>query len=197
MHDPDTQAVIDALDEAQRTSGLDQQAFARALGTSPSRYSTYRRGTTAPSAAFLMRARRLARALRAANESGAPTAISAAEAIQDALDRGEADWAFALALEVRDRIQDSSTFRPELLAVWEANISMRDNRWRTLLAAIISRSFEEGGRMPPRWTTTEATAEDWYPVESLRYSKDEVREQTPQWLAKRRIFIADRDMATA
>lgn len=41
-------------------SGLSQQEFARRMGTSPSRFSTYANGTVTPSAALMVRMRRLA-----------------------------------------------------------------------------------------------------------------------------------------
>ena len=56
----DTQAVIERLDAAVATSGLSLRRFAHALGTSPSRLSSYRTGRVAPSAAFLLRAERIA-----------------------------------------------------------------------------------------------------------------------------------------
>ena len=54
-------AEIDAL---VRGSGLTSAGFAARIGTSASRLSTYRRGTVTPSAAILLRMRRLAAALR-------------------------------------------------------------------------------------------------------------------------------------
>lgn len=46
-------------------SGLTQAEFARAVGTSPSRMSTYINGTVTPSAVLLERMRRVARSSRA------------------------------------------------------------------------------------------------------------------------------------
>lgn len=56
----DRTAVADRLSELMRRSGLDQGAFARRLGTSRSRLSTYLNGHTVPSALVLVRAERIA-----------------------------------------------------------------------------------------------------------------------------------------
>lgn len=198
MLDIDTLAVVDALDEARRMSGLDQGAFARALSTSPSRYSTYRSGGTAPSAAFLMRARRIATGLRRATELGVASSLTAAASIEAALDAKGEDWAFALVLEARDRLADTFSFRPDTLAAWEAAPTMRDARWGAFLAAIVAHAFEAHGQVPPRWTQRHAELPvDWFPVESIRLAPEEVRRTTPAWLSSRRIFVAERDMITA
>ena len=60
--DRDIRAVTDALRTALDASGLSQAEFARALGTSASRFSTYMTGRTVPSAALLLRASRMAAA---------------------------------------------------------------------------------------------------------------------------------------
>ena len=51
--DRDTAEVMALLREAVAASGLSQAAFARALGTSAPRLSTYLTGDTRPSAQFL------------------------------------------------------------------------------------------------------------------------------------------------
>ena len=80
----DTQAVIDRLDAAVAASGLSMRQFAHALGTSPSRFSSYRTGRVAPSAAFLLRAERIANALRQARRDSVPTVLDAMESIRRA-----------------------------------------------------------------------------------------------------------------
>lgn len=60
----DKAEVAREIDELVRGSGLTSAAFAARIGTSSSRLSTYRRGTVTPSAAVLLRMRRLAAALR-------------------------------------------------------------------------------------------------------------------------------------
>jgi transcriptional regulator with XRE-family HTH domain len=203
--DQDTQTVIDALNAAQQTSGLDQASFARALGTSPSRYSTYRTGTTAPSAAFLMRAVRIGAALAEARRAGVPSSLGAADSIRAALrptdppdDDGEADlWAFTLVLEARDRVVDTITHHPGLVGCWDAVASTGDARWDALLAAVVGQAFTAAGLPAPRWTTVERRLDiAWMPVDSLRFSPEQVRDHTPTWLADRNIFVADTDLTT-
>ena len=63
-------------------SGLSQAAFARALGTSGSRYSTYTTGAVTPRADSYLRAKELSQALTLARKSGMTTPIDAAEAIK-------------------------------------------------------------------------------------------------------------------
>lgn len=70
LADRDTAEVMALLREAVTTSGLSQATFARALGTSAPRLSTYLTGDTRPSAQFLMGARRLGHALAAAAARG-------------------------------------------------------------------------------------------------------------------------------
>ncbi|MDN5795764.1 MAG: helix-turn-helix domain-containing protein [Intrasporangium sp.] len=58
-------AVAGEVDELVRQSGLTLAAFADRIGTSASRMSTYRSGRVIPSAALLLRMRRLVERLRA------------------------------------------------------------------------------------------------------------------------------------
>lgn len=197
MLDQDTRAVTEALDAAQARSGLGKAEFARALGTSPSRYSTYRTGKVAPTAAFLARARRIAGVLARANEQGVPSSTQAAQAIRRARqERGDL-WAFTLALEARDRLADIIERRPELADAWEAKPTTGDDRWDTLFAAIVAHTFAEYDRPAPKWSEGRKLAEAWMPVESIRYRPAEAKEHTPDWLAERNIFVAARDLATA
>lgn len=197
MLDQDTRAVTEALDAAQLRSGLGKAAFARALNTSPSRYSTYRSGKVAPTAAFLMRAVRIADALADARDRGIPSSLSAAASIDHALrSRGELA-AFSLALEARDRLEDVLDARPSLAAAWEASASLDDERWSTLFAALVGHTFQRSGLPSPRWTEGRALDISWMPVESLRYTPAQVRKRTPPWLAVRNIFVSDHDLRTA
>lgn len=88
--DKDSQAVSEQLNRALAESGLSQAAFATALGTSASRFSTYRSGRTKPTAQIFLRAGRIARALHAAREYRIMTAPTTAAAIRDASDE---EWA--------------------------------------------------------------------------------------------------------
>ena len=60
--DRDSAEVITLLRVAVAISGLSQAGFARALGTSAPRLSTYLTGDTRPFAQFLIRAQRLGKA---------------------------------------------------------------------------------------------------------------------------------------
>ena len=65
QHDADARAEVAALlRRAVSDSSLTQAAFARRLGTSASRLSTYLSGDVTPSASMLVRAQRLAREAR-------------------------------------------------------------------------------------------------------------------------------------
>jgi hypothetical protein len=196
--DEDTRAVIDALDAAQARSGLDKAGFARALGTSASRYSTYRTGKVAPTAAFVIRAGRIAESLALASRGGVPSSIVAAHAIREALAvKGDEIWAFALILEARDRLLDVIANRPVMLAAWEAGASIGDRRWDTLFGTVIAHTFESCGLVAPKWTRSQPLDESWSPVGSLRYTPEQVRDRTPDWLAAVNVFVADHDLATA
>lgn len=62
-------AVREVFEQALTDSGLTQEAFARAMGTSGSRYSTYRRGIVMPRATTMVRAQRIAAAIKAGRET--------------------------------------------------------------------------------------------------------------------------------
>jgi transcriptional regulator with XRE-family HTH domain len=194
--DQDTQAVIDLLDAAVAASGLSMRRFAHALGTSPSRFSSYRTGKVAPSAAFLLRAERIANALRQARRDSVPSVIDAFESIRRADRKGDDDWTFALCLEARDRLRDILRRNRSLTAAWEAQPpSDVDERWRTLVAAFVSHEFAEAGLPSPRWTDTATLDTEWV-LDTPRLSADEIKRQTPDWLTERNIFIAEKDLVT-
>lgn len=192
----DTQAVIERLDAAVATSGLSMRRFAHALGTSPSRLSSYRTGRVAPSAAFLLRAERIANALRQARRDSVPTVLDAMESIRQADSRNDDDWTYALALEARDRLRDTLRRHRSLAATWEvqppANVA---DRWRTLIAAFVSHEFVKAGLPAPPWTEAPKLDTEWV-LDTPRLSAREIKRQTPDWLAERNIFIAEKDLVT-
>ena len=194
--DQDTQAVTERLGAAVATSGLSMRQFAHALGTSPSRYSSYRSGKVAPSAAFLLRAERIAEALAQARRDNIPTAIDAIDSIRRAASKGDDDWTYALALEARDRLRDILRHRKPLAGAWEAQPpSTVENRWKTLVAAFVNHEFLEAGLPAPRWAAAPRLTSEWI-LDTPRLSDDEVKGQTPGWLAERNIFIAEKDLVT-
>ena len=196
MIDQDTQAVIDRLDAAVATSGLSLRRFAQALGTSPSRLSSYRTGRVAPSAAFLLRAERIANALRQARRDNVPIILDAMESIRRADSKGDDDRTYALALETRDRLRDTLRRHRPLAATWEVQPpSNVTERWRTLVAAFVRDEFTEAGLPVPPWTEGLRLATEWV-LDTPRLSETEIKRQTPDWLAERNIFIAEKDLVT-
>ena len=192
----DTQAVIDRLDAAIAASGLSLRQFAHALGTSPSRLSSYRTGRVAPSAAFLLRAQRIAHALRQARRDSVPTILDAMESIRRADSNHDDDWTYALALEARDRLRDTLRRHRSLAATWEIQPpSTVADRWRTLVAAFANHEFVEAGLPVPPWTEAPKLANEWV-LDTPRLSESEIKRQTPDWLAERNIFIAEKDLVT-
>lgn len=196
MTDPYTEAVVERLDAALAASGLSLRQFAHALGTSPSRFSSYRSGKVAPSAAFLLRAERIADALRQARRDHVPTALDAMESIRQAARKGDDDWTYALCLEVRDRLRDILRRHRSLAAAWEAKPSSDvADRWATLIAAFVSQEFIQAGLPAPKWADQSRLSAEWV-LDTPRMSADEIKRQTPAWLADRNIFIAAKDLAT-
>lgn len=196
MRDQDAQAVIDRLNDALGKSGLSLRQFARALGTSPSRFSAYRSGQTAPSAPFLLRAERIAEALSRARRDGIPTSIDAIDSLHRAANRGDEDWTYALALELRDRLHDILRRHKDVAAAWEAQPPAIESRWMALAAAFVSHEFVEAGLPAPRWTDSARLNTDWV-LDTPRLSEAEIKAQTPEWLAERNIYIAEKDLVTA
>lgn len=194
--DQDTQAVVDRLNDALSRSGLSLRQFARALGTSPARFSAYRTGTTAPSAAFLLRAERIADALGHARQANVPSSIDAIASLRRAADAGDEDWTYALALEIRDRIRDILRRHTDLAAAWEAQPPPIEERWKALAAAFVSHEFDTAGLPAPTWTRDARLEKAWV-LDTPRLSEKQIKDQTPDWLADRNIFIAAKDLATA
>ena len=194
--DQDTQAVIERLTDALATSGLSLRRFAHALGTSPSRFSAYRSGQTAPSAAFLLRAERIAAALSEARRDKIPSSIDAIDALRRAAKRGDEDWTYALALELRDRLHDILARHRELAAAWEAQPPAVEPRWKALSAAFVGHEFNNAGLTAPKWTDVERLDAEWV-LDTPRLTEAEIKQQTPDWLAERNIFIAAKDLITA
>jgi len=188
--------VIERLNAALSASRLSLRQFAHALGTSPSRFVAYRTGQTAPSAAFLLRAERIADALARAREERIPSSIDAANTLRRAAKKGSEDWTYSLALEMRDRLRDVLRSHQELAAAWEAQPAPIEDRWDALTAAFVGHEFCEAGLRPPRWTATDPLESAWV-LDTPRLTEEQIMAQTPGWLADRNIFIAAKDLVTA
>jgi transcriptional regulator with XRE-family HTH domain len=192
--DKDTQAVIDLLNHALAQSGLSQAAFAGALGTSASRFSTYRSGKTKPTAQFVLRAGRLAHALRKAREYRIMTAPDTATAIRDASDE---DWAWRMLLQGRDHLRLLLGRHDGSEAAWEAAPSTTGQAgFDALLAVLTAHEFEKAAEDPPGWTLIEALADPWIPEHPF-LERDEIIKQTPAYLSRANIFVPARDLVTA
>jgi transcriptional regulator with XRE-family HTH domain len=199
--DVDTRAVVEALEQALADSGLTQSEFAAALETSASRFSTYRAGTTVPSAAFFLRALRVAASLKAAGSRGWMTPQSTSREISRALRKGDELWALKMTLQGRDHLRELLRRDDGAGQAWAtAPRSTGDARWDALLAALTEHEFEAAGRTPPHWADAkdkrlEAHVE-WV-LPSLLFDEAEVRAATPAWLAEHGVYAAERDLATA
>lgn len=197
--DRDTATVIALLREAVTASGLSQAGFARALGTSAPRLSTYLTGDTRPSARFLIRAQRLGQALGAAKVQGLMSAPATAAAMRAYLLAGETPWVWRMLLQGRDHLAAISIGRDRvlLLDAWEAEPGpVGSAEWDALLAAVTAHEFATAGLDAPAWARQQPLAEPWVPEHPF-LAPDRVRAQTPDWLRRHNIYVPARDLVTA
>ena len=110
--------------------------------------------------------------------------------------RGDEDWTYAIALELRDRLHDILCRRKDLAAAWEAQPPAVEGRWKALAAAFVSHEFDEAGLPAPRWTDSARLNTEWV-LDTPRLTDAEIKAQTPEWLADRNIYIAEKDLVTA
>ncbi len=197
----DVRAVAEGLEEALADSGLTQAEFAAALGTSASRFSAYRAGNTVPSAAFYLRALRLAASLKAAQERGWMTPQSATREIHRALRKGDDLWALKMTLQGRDHLRELLRANDKASGAWTAAPrTTGDRKWDALLAALTEHEFDAADREPPSWADAHdkrlGKPDEWV-LPSLLFDEAEVRAMTPNWLAERGIYAAERDLVTA
>lgn len=192
--DKDSQAVSDLLNRALTESGLSQAAFATALGTSASRFSTYRSGRTKPTAQFFLRAGRLAHALHAAREYRIMSAPATAAAIREASDE---EWAWRMLLQGRDHLRLLLRRHDGSEAAWEAAPGTTgEPGFDTLLAVLTAHEFKAAGEDPPEWSNVEPLPDPWIPEHPF-LDPDEIIQQTPDYLARLNIFVPARDLVTA
>lgn len=193
--------VAQGLEQALADSGLIQADFAAALGTSASRFSTYRTGKTMPTAAFYLRALRLASNLKAAREHGWMTPQSTAREVRRALRNGDEIWALKMVLQGRDHLRELLCEGDAAADAWRATPrSTGSRRWDALLAALADHEFEAAHREPPRWADDDGErlrdGDEWV-LQSLLLDDEEIRAATPGWLSSRGIYAAERDLVTA
>ena len=186
--------VAAALRGALKKSGLTQTDYARHLGTSATRLSTYLSGSTIPSAAIYLRALRLGAAFEHVRQQGLMTPDDAADAVNRALVKGDEDFALRMILQARDDLRAGASEGSELRRVWDRRARMiEDDRFDTLFRVIVA--HELGGH-PPAWATDAHLEDDWIVSDPFR-DADTIRALTPDWLARAGIFIAERGLVTA
>ena len=190
--------VMATLRGAVADSGLSQAAFARALGTSASRMSTYLSGDTRPSAQFFLRAIRLGRALGSAASRGLMSAPVTAIAMREHLLADELEWVWRTLLQGRDHLALAIAEEgPALLDAWEAEpVAVGSAGWDALLAAVVAHEHEAADLQAPPWSRREPLAEPWLPEHPF-LSPSRVRRQTPDWLRRQNIYVPARDLVTA
>lgn len=175
-------------------SALTRAQFARCIGTSATRLSTYLSGKTIPSAAIYVRALRLGDALEQARQRGLVTPDDVAGSVNCAMAEGDEDFALRLILQARDDLRTAVAEGDALGPVWVRRAKqIEDNRFDTLFRAIIAHEF---GERVPAWAADARLDEDWIVGDPFR-DADTIRKQTPEWLARAHIYIAERGLTTA
>jgi transcriptional regulator with XRE-family HTH domain len=188
--------IAAALRRSVEESGLSQAEFARAIGTSGARLSTYLSGSTIPSAAIYLRAIRLGSALAEGRANGLMTPDETATTVNKALREGDEDWAFRMILQARDDLRATATsaHREALRNAWTRRTRrIEDQRFDILFRAIIAHEF---GSDAPEWTQDARLDDEWVMDDPFRDS-DTIRRQTPPWLAAAGVYIAERGLGTA
>lgn len=186
--------ISDAMRRSLKQSSLSQAAYARSIGTSPARLHAYLAGKTIPSAAIYLRALRLGEALEEARDRGLMTPDETAEVVNRSLKEGNETWALRMILQARDDLRLAETEAPEVLPAWRTRANaIKDDRFDVLFRAIIAKEF---GEAVPEWTANAKLDDEWIMQDPFR-DEATIKRQTPEWLAKARIYIAERGLATA
>lgn len=197
IEDQERAEIAGEMSEAVRESGLSQNQFARAMGTSPARMSAYAKGKTVPSAVLHRRAVRFAQARRCAMQAGLVDPTTSAERVNRALADGAEEWAFRQTLRCRDDLAFALTRESGAVPAWTRRAAeVQDPRFDQLIRALVERSFEESGRPAPAWTECLDLEEHWEPEDPFRDSAA-IRRETPDWLLRRRVLIAAQALSTA
>lgn len=186
--------VRSALRTAVTKAGLSQADFADYLETSSSRLSTYLSGKTVPAATLYLHAVRIGDAFERAQQLGLMTPNSTAAAVNRALAAGDEDFALRMILQARDDLRLAVAEAPSVVHVWShRTVRIEDARFDALFRAVIA---HELGAQSPEWTRCSRLAPEWVLPDPFR-DEAQVRQQTPEWLARAGIFIAERGLATA
>lgn len=188
--------VVDSIRSALTASGLTQAEFARGLGTSASRLSTYLSGHTDPSATFVARAIRIGQALGEAGSAGWMTPLSTADAVRSELVRGDQTWALKMTLQGRDDLRGMLARDLVCAAAWEARPGTTGSTvWDRILAAVTAHELTTAGYQAPAWTAGQPTSPEWM-LRNPFLTEDRTRDQTPSWLAESGLYISARDLTT-
>lgn len=197
IEDQERAEIAEEMTLAVRESGLSQNQFARAMGTSPARMSAYTQGKTVPSAALHRRAVRFAEARRRALQAGLVDPTSSAERVNRALAEDDEEWAFRQTLRCRDDLVLALTREPGAVPAWRHRAArVQDPRFDQLIRALVEHGFVEAGRQAPAWTERLELKEVWEPEDPFRDSAA-IRRETPDWLLRRRVLIAAQALSTA
>ncbi|WP_432940176.1 helix-turn-helix domain-containing protein [Kribbella sp. CA-253562] len=190
--------IAGELRSALARSGLTQDAFAHLIGTSRSRLSAYLNARTMPSAALYQRILRTAAGLASARRHGWMTPDRTAEEVDEALRSGDEDWAFKLVVQARDQLRAMLERNDPASDAWLLRSRpISDPRYDALLAALIQHEFDQSDHpLRPEWAEDPHLETTWTQT-NLRRGEEWTRMHTPDWLARRGIFIADRDLMTA
>jgi len=82
-------------------------------------------------------------------------------------------------------------------AAWEAAPGTTGHAgFDTLLAVLTAQEFKAAGEGPPAWTEVQALPDPWIPEHPF-LERDEIIEQSPDYLAQVNIFVPARDLITA
>lgn len=194
VEDGERQELAADLRAAVAQSGLSQADFARHLGTSATRLSTYLSGSTIPSAAIYLRALRLGTAIEHVHQKGLMTPDDAVDAVNKALADEDEDFALRMILQARDDLRRGGRDSDDVRRAWAHRArTIHDDRFDTLFRAIAAHELKE---RVPTWATDASLAEDWVVPDPFR-DDETVRRLTPDWLARAHIFIAERGLVTA
>ncbi|HET6293404.1 MAG TPA: helix-turn-helix transcriptional regulator [Kribbella sp.] len=190
--------IANDLRAALREAGLTQEAFARLLGTSRPRLSAYLNGRTMPSAALHQRALRAASGLSSARRHGWMTPDRTSKQVNEALRADDEEWAFKLVIQARDQLAEMLQRHDPAVNAWLLrSTSISDPRYDALLSALVEHEFDQHDHpLRPEWTNVPRLERTWLQPNARR-GADWTRAHTPQWLAKRGIYISTHDLKTA
>jgi hypothetical protein len=82
-------------------------------------------------------------------------------------------------------------------AAWEAAPGTTGQAgFDTLLAVLTAHEFAAAGEDPPEWSNVDPLSDPWIPEHPF-LERDEIIEQTPDYLAQANIFVPARDLTIA